>query len=370
MENSNKELTFFKHSFKTLEWFEDQLILLDQRKLPNVEEYVICKSCDDVVDAISNMVVRGAPAIGCAAAFGYVLGAQEVFRYLTKKDRKKLSDDELFKLYVKKIEVLKEKLFRSRPTAINLGWALQRMHEISEKNYQQDLSSLINSLIQEASLIMKEDIETNKKIGETGKGLIDNYSSILTYCNAGALATAGYGTALGVIRSAFLSGKKIKVFASETRPFLQGARLTTWELLKDQIPVTLITDSMCGYLMSKNKIDIIVVGADRVTANGDVINKIGTYTLSVLAKENNVPFYVACPWTTIDLNTPEGKDVEIEERSLLEVTGYKSEIWAPEGIDVFNPAFDITPFANVTGLITEKGIIEPLNSDGLIKLKC
>ncbi len=358
-----------KKNFQTLSWTGSELVLLDQRKLPNIEKYVTCHTSHEVANAIKNMVVRGAPAIGCAAAFGYVLGAQEVVKLIKNNFPKDLSFDESLKIFSEKIEEVKANLFMSRPTAINLGWALDKMQSVLNLS-KLDLSTLLDQLTEEACLILNNDIRTNKKIGEVGKVIIKENFNILTYCNAGALATAGYGTALGVIRAAFFSGINLKVFSSETRPFLQGARLTTWELMKDQIPVTLITDNMCGYLMKENKIDVIIVGADRVTANGDVINKIGTYMLSVLAKENKVPFYVACPWSTIDLNTLQGDEVKIEERNESEVSGYNSEVWVPKGVEIFNPAFDVTPFSHVTGLITERGLISPLNFDNLAKLSC
>ena len=368
MEN-RKDSFSQKKSFETLSWTGKELLLLDQRKLPNIENYVICKTSNDVANAISNMVVRGAPAIGCAAAFGYVLGAQEIVNFITKNLNKDSKADEWLKIFNEKIKEVKFNLYMSRPTAVNLGWALDKMHSVFNTS-KFDFSKLLDDLTQKACLILDDDIKTNKKIGEIGKGVIKQNANILTYCNAGALATAGYGTALGVIRAAFFSGNRIKVYSSETRPFLQGARLTTWELMKDQIPVTLITDNMCGYLMKDNKIDVIIVGADRVTANGDVINKIGTYMLSVLAKENKIPFYVACPWSTIDLNTMKGDEVKIEERSESEVTGYNSEIWTPKGVKIYNPAFDVTPFSHVTGLITERGLISPLNFENLAKLSC
>jgi methylthioribose-1-phosphate isomerase len=298
-----------------IRWRGDHLELLDQRALPEKTVYVSCRSAAEVAQAIRDMVVRGAPAIGCAAAFGVALskGSAESFEVLAK----------------------------SRPTAVNLFWALERMKKAKD-------------LAAEAIAIYEEDIAANRAMGELGAALIPDRARVMTHCNAGALATAGYGTALGVIRSS--KGKNISVIASETRPYLQGARLTAWELVQEGIPCTLITDSMAGHLMSTGEVDVIVVGADRIAANGDVANKIGTYTLAVLAKRHGIPFYVAAPLSTFDPATPDGSYIPIEERAAAEVTGYRGTRWAPEGVSVRNPAFDVTPAELISAIICEKGI--------------
>ncbi len=303
-----------------LRWKGDRLELLDQRLLPGRTEYVACRSADEVAQAIRDMVVRGAPAIGCAAAFGVVLskGSPEAFEVLAK----------------------------SRPTAVNLFWALERMK--AARDAGKDLEA-------EARAIHAEDLAANRAMGDLGAALIPEGARVMTHCNAGALATAGYGTALGVIRSA--RDKKISVIANETRPYLQGARLTAYELVREGIPCTLITDSMAGHLMSRGEVDVVVVGADRIAANGDVANKIGTYALAVLAKRHGVPFYVAAPLSTFDPAIPDGAHIPIEERPGAEVTGYRDTRWAPEGVAVRNPAFDVTPAELVTGIICEKGVV-------------
>ena len=299
-----------------IRWKGDRLELLDQRLLPQKTAYVTCRSAGEVAQAIRDMVVRGAPAIGCAAAFGVVLsnGSPESYEVLAK----------------------------SRPTAVNLFWALERMKKAK------DLES-------EARAIFDEDLAANRAMGSRGANLIPERARVMTHCNTGALATAGFGTALGVIRSA--KDKNISVIANETRPYLQGARLTAWELVQEGIPCTLITDSMAGHLMSKGEVDVIVVGADRIAANGDVANKIGTYTLAVLAKRHGIPFYVAAPLSTFDASIPDGSHISIEERPAAEVTGYGETRWAPEGVAVRNPAFDVTPAELITGIICEKGVV-------------
>ena len=301
-----------------IRWRGDRLELLDQRLLPEQAVYVTCRSAADVAAAIRDMVVRGAPAIGCAAAFGVVLskGSPESFEVLAK----------------------------SRPTAVNLFWALERMKKA------QDLEA-------EAIAIYEEDLAANRAIGRLGAELIRERSRVMTHCNTGALATAGYGTALGVIRAS--KGKNISVIANETRPYLQGARLTAWELVQEGIPCTLITDSMAGHLMSKGEVDVVIVGADRVAVGGDVANKIGTYPLAVLAKRHGIPFYVAAPLSTFDPKIADGSQIPIEERPAAEVTGYRGTRWAPEGVSVRNPAFDVTPAELVTAIISEKGIATP-----------
>ena len=299
-----------------IRWKGDRLELLDQRLLPDKTVYMTCRSAEEVANAIKDMVVRGAPAIGCAAAFGVVLGK---------------GNDKAY-----------EVLAKSRPTAVNLFWALERMKKAKD-------------LEKEALAIYEEDLAANREIGRLGAGLIRERARVMTHCNTGALATAGYGTALGVIRSS--KDKGISVIANETRPYLQGARLTAWELVQEGIPCTLITDSMAGHLMSKGEVDVVVVGADRIAANGDVVNKIGTYALAVLAKRHGIPFYVAAPLSTFDLKIPDGSHIQIEERPAEEVTGYRGTRWAPEGVGVRNPAFDVTPAELVTGIICEKGIV-------------
>ena len=312
---------------ETLRWTGDTLRLLDQRALPESIEYVACRSAADTAQAIRDMVVRGAPAIGCAAAFGIALEAKRTAN----------------------LEPAFEALAKSRPTAVNLFWALARM--------RQALAQDPSSLEREAIAIFEEDLAVNRAIGAHGAALVPDRARIMTHCNAGALATAGHGTALGVVRSARDQGKAVSVVANETRPLLQGARLTAWEMVQERIPVTLVTDSMAGFLMSRGEIDLLIVGADRVAANGDVANKIGTYTLAVLASRHGLPFYVAAPLSSFDLDTAEGASIPIEERPADEVTGYRGSRWAPDGATVRNPAFDVTPAELVTALITERGVL-------------
>jgi methylthioribose-1-phosphate isomerase len=300
-----------------IRWHGDRLELLDQRLLPDQTVYVTCRTADEVAAAIRDMVVRGAPAIGCAAAFGVVLSGGSSSAYAV--------------------------LAKSRPTAVNLFWALERMKKAKD-------------LKAEAEAIFAEDLAANRAMGELGAALIPKKARVMTHCNTGALATAGHGTALGVIRSS--KHKNISVIANETRPYLQGARLTAYELMQEGIPVTLITDNMAGHLMSKGEVDVIVVGADRIAANGDTANKIGTYALAVLAKRHGIPFYVAAPLSTFDPKIRDGSKIPIEERPADEVTGYRDRRWAPEGVAVRNPAFDVTPAALITGIITERGIVK------------
>ena len=326
-------------SFKTIDWVQNKVVMIDQLKLPNEELYQEYTSYTEVADAIKTMVIRGAPAIGIAAAMGIALGSLEA----DSPDKKSFFED---------LEKVCSLLASTRPTAVNLFWAIERMKKTINQNRDREIPEIREILIEEAKKILDEDIETCKKIGENGSQLIKENSVVLTHCNAGGLATGGYGTALGVIRKAHEKGKNIKVISSETRPFLQGSRLTAWELKKDGIPVTLVTDNMVGYLMSRGMIDSVVVGADRVASNGDVANKIGTYSVSVLAKHHNIPFYVAAPTSTIDLNCPTGNDIPIEQRDKYEVTHIGNNKIAAE-VDVFNPAFDITPSSNVDSIITE-----------------
>ncbi|HKY00997.1 MAG TPA: S-methyl-5-thioribose-1-phosphate isomerase [Burkholderiales bacterium] len=325
---------------EALRWSEDQLCLLDQRALPQEIRYIDCRSAAEVADAIRDMVVRGAPAIGCAAAYGI---AMEAARNPTGLDAAFL------------------RLAASRPTAVNLDWALARMRRLLPTHGDVDAAALLR----EAQAIHAEDIRINRAIGSHGAARVPQGACIMTHCNAGALATAGHGTALGVIRSARDVGKNVRVYANETRPYLQGARLTAWELMQENIPVTLVTDNMAGHLMQRGQIDWIVVGADRVAANGDVANKIGTYTLAVLAERHRIPFYVAVPRSTFDMRLSDGSQIPIEERSGAEVTGYGGLQWAPEGVRVEYPAFDVTPHELITGLITEDGIIDHPDTEKL-----
>jgi len=336
-----------------MEWVNGTLHLLDQTKLPSSEEIFICKTVDDVCESIRKMVVRGAPAIGCAAAFGYVLGVRDLVKEL---DVENMSPDSCSSLVTKGRERIYYSLLKTRPTAVNLEWALKQMQSLDCKEHE-SMGSYVNAIESKAIYLLQEDINTNLKIGEIGADFLGQCRSVLTHCNAGGLATGGYGTALGVIRSIKSRLGNINVFATETRPLLQGARLTAWELTKDDIQVTLITDSMCGALMQTREIDAVIVGADRITTNGDVVNKIGTYTVSVLAKENSIPFYVAAPWSTVDLGTRSGRDVEIEQRNVNEVRGFGDNVWVQENLNIFNPAFDVTPVEYVSAVITERGVI-------------
>jgi len=341
-------------NIETLRWNKDCLEMIDQRILPTEFKYVSCATANQVANGIRDMVIRGAPAIGCAAAYGMALAALN----LQDTDRNKFS---------KGMEAAFVVLAQSRPTAVNLFWAIDRMRNKINKS-QGSLKEIASILLDEAHEIKREDIETNRKIGGNGAALLADGARVLTHCNAGALATAGHGTALGVFRSAVEAGKKISVIADETRPFLQGARLTAWEMVQENIPVTLIADNMSGHLMSHGEIDAVVVGTDRVASNGDVANKIGTYMVAVLAKRHNIPFYVACPLSTIDRSIASGKDIPIEERPVEEVTGYLDCQWAAKGVKVRNPAFDVTPVELVTGLITEKGVVLNPNKDKIENL--
>jgi len=329
---------------RTIEWKEGNVFLIDQRKLPLKFEIINCSSYQEVAESIKKMKIRGAPVIGVAAAFGMALAA-----YSSKAEN--------YVRFIKDMEKAKNCLARTRPTAVNLFWALDRIMKLIMTKRDIDLLKLKDLILQEAKNIEQEDIEINKTMGRYGSSLIKDGDSILTHCNAGALATVAYGTALGVIRTAFEEGKKIHIYVDETRPVLQGARLTAWELMQDKIPFTLITDNMAGVLMSKNKVNLVIVGADRIALNGDVVNKIGTYSLSVLARENAVPFYIAAPLSTIDTSLKSGEEIPIEERDPNEVTHILGKQIAPTGVKVFNPAFDLTPNNYVEAIITEKGII-------------
>jgi methylthioribose-1-phosphate isomerase len=328
---------------KTIEWKNDRVILLDQRRLPQQEVYRVCRDDQEVAEAIRNMTIRGAPAIGVAAAMGVALGALRAPE----------------KTFDRQFERMLLTLRRTRPTAVNLFWALQRMRAVYSACRSQGVEKVRRALKEEAQKIYQEDIAANKQLGKHGARLLGGAKRIMTHCNAGALATAGYGTALGVLRALKESGKQFEVYVNETRPFLQGARLTAWELKKEKISAVLITDSMAGYLMQKGKIDAVVVGCDRVAANGDVANKIGTYTIAVLAKRHNIPFYVAGPTSSIDLNCASGGEIPIEQRDPKEVSHIFGKPLAPKGMKVLNPAFDVTSHDLVTAIITEKGVIHP-----------
>lgn len=345
-------------SVQTLRWEVDHLKMIDQRILPKEFIYLKYQTAMDVAEGIRTMVVRGAPAIGCAAAFGVALDAMR----LVAKDA---SDFNLG------MHQAFEVLAASRPTAINLFWALKRMRSIFDASVNKPQSEIAEILLKEAQLITNEDIQINKAMGEFGQKLLANGARVLTHCNAGALATAGHGTALGVIRSAVAAGKKISVVADETRPFLQGARLTAWEMVQENIPTTLISDGMSGHLMATGCIDAVVVGTDRVALNGDVANKIGTYMVAVLAHRHKIPFYVACPLSTIDVTIASGLEIPIEERDPAEVLGFNGIRTAANGVTVRNPSFDVTPAELVTALITEKGVVTSPNKEKILDLfKC
>ncbi len=328
---------------KTIEWKKNRVIVLDQRLLPNRELYHVYRGYSEVARAIKDMVIRGAPAIGVAAAMGCALGA-----LMVKEKNFDREIERIFGIFAK-----------TRPTAVNLFWALERMRNVYTESRSQGIEVVKRLLKEEAQKIYAEDVAANKLLGKVGAKLLKNASRIMTHCNAGALATAGYGTALGVIRALKESGKSLEVFVNETRPFFQGARLTTWELKKDRIPVTLLTDNMAGSVMQQGKIDAVVVGCDRVAMNGDVANKIGTYGVAVLAHRHRIPFYVACPISTIDLKCPSGSGIPIEERDSKEVTCIFGHRIVPRGVRVLNPAFDVTQQELISAIITEKGVISP-----------
>lgn len=328
---------------KGLEWTPEGVRLIDQTKLPTEEVYVTCRNYGEVAKAIREMIVRGAPAIGVSAAMGIALGMRQ----------SKATDEQSLRA---EFDQIARTMAETRPTAVNLFWSIRRMKETFEATVGQGIEKLNAALLREAQQMFLEDVAANQIMGRYGATLLPSSGGVLTHCNAGALATCGYGTALGVIRAAVESGKKIHVFADETRPFLQGARLTAWELMKDGIQTTVIADNMAGAMMKQGKIKAVVVGADRIAANGDVANKIGTYTVAVLAKEHEIPFYVAAPWSTIDLNTLSGDEIPIEQRSPKEITHHGGKQLAPDGVLVENPAFDVTPARYVTAIITERGI--------------
>lgn len=343
---------------KTLKFEDGVLKLLDQRILPLETKYYEATNYKEICEAIKKMVVRGAPAIGATGAYGYYLAVKE-----------NISADNV--IFLDEIETAKEELLATRPTAVNLSWGIKRMEKVLKEALAKDIheSEIAEKLLTEANQIAKEDIETNKKLGQNGNTLIEQDDKILTHCNAGALATVGYGTALGVIRAAHDAGKNIKVYMDETRPRLQGASLTAFEMLEEEIPSTLIVDSTAATLMKKQVIDKVVVGADRIAKNGDTANKIGTFMLSVLAKEYNIPFYIAAPISTVDFDIENGEEIEIEIRDDKEVTEIRSVRIAPEGVDVYNPAFDVTPAENITAIITEQGVIKPPFTENLKKAR-
>lgn len=340
----------------TIEFKDNKLYLVDQRKLPTVSEMFECKTYKDVDFAIEDMVVRGAPAIGATAAYGVVLAANEF-----KADSKEV--------FFNKMDKALEALNNSRPTAVNLMWAIKKMRDVINENKNLEINDICKKIREEADIIYREDIETNKAMAKHGNSIVPEGATILTHCNTGALATAGYGTALGVIREAHYSNKGIFVYADETRPRLQGGRLTAWELLQEKIPSKLIVDSVAATLIRDKKIDLILVGADRIALNGDSANKIGTFMLSVVAKTYGIPFYIVAPTSTIDFDIETGDEIDIEERSSKEVTHVGGVRTAPEGVDVYNPAFDVTPKENITGIITEKGIIKAPFKENILKLK-
>jgi len=330
----------------TIKWSGRKVIMIDQRKIPSKEEWFSCRGYKDVIRAIRKMVIRGAPAIGIAAAMGLALGAESIRAKSYERFRKtfkQMADD----------------MLKARPTAVNLRWSVERMCLLVDSMIDEPVDMIKNRLRQESQRIFEEDIDVNRRIGQHGQKLIKNNAVILTHCNAGALATGGYGTALGVIRAAHEEEKNISVIADETRPWLQGLRLTSYELMKDRIPVKVIADNAAGWLMRQAGIDLVLTGADRIAANGDVANKIGTYQVAVLARENGIPFYVAAPLSTIDKRIKNGDMIPVEHRDSKEISHFKSRRVGPKGVKTLNPAFDITPAKYVTAIITEKGIIRP-----------
>jgi methylthioribose-1-phosphate isomerase len=330
--------------FKTIEWKKDRVRLLDQRKLPNEVCYLDCCDSSAVARAICSMAVRGAPAIGVSAAMGIALAAKKLVGHRPP-------------IFRRKMERVCREMRETRPTAVNLFWAVDRMKKVLDQWSFLEVEAIAERLKEEALRICREDVEINRRIGEKGKVLIREGAGVLTHCNAGALATAGYGTAVGVIQAAWDDGKRFHVFADETRPLLQGARLTAWELVQAGIPVTVLTDNMAGWLMKKGKVSLVVVGADRIAPNGDTANKIGTYGLAILAKWHRVPFYVAAPTSTLDLSLDSGEDIPIEERTPDEVTHFQGKRVTAKGVRAFNPAFDVTPHTLIEAIITEKGVL-------------
>jgi methylthioribose-1-phosphate isomerase len=337
---------------ETIQWTEAGVVMIDQTRLPFEEAYVTCRTYEEVADAIRGMVIRGAPAIGVAAAMGVALGVLHASE--RQLDRE--------------METICDALAATRPTAVNLFWAIERMKRLYASLRGQPIGEIRRRMVEEALAVREEDIAINRAIGRNGAALVPDHKTVLTHCNAGALATAGYGTALGVVRAAIESGKQVDVFADETRPFLQGARLTVWELQHDGIPATLITDNMAGHFLKSGRIGCVVVGADRIAANGDVANKIGTYSVAVLARENGVPFFVAAPISTLDLTLASGGQIPIEQRAVSEVTHVFGTPVAPPGTAVENPAFDVTPSRYVNAIVTERGVARAPYEESLRKL--
>lgn len=337
----------FESNIHPIEWTGSCVRLVDQTKIPYEYATVDVKTWQEIAVAIKDMIVRGAPAIGVSGAFGVALAGREFLDSKNNED------------YLQRLELMGEYMKSVRPTAVNLMWAVDRQVKLAKSLEHLSVAEIAAKLEENAVAIMNEDIELCKRIGEHGAAIITKGATILTHCNAGALATAGYGTALGVIRSAFARDNTIKVFADETRPRQQGARLTAWELVQDKIPVTLITDGMCGYFMKQRMIDVVVVGADRIALNGDAANKIGTYTVAIAAKAHNIPFYVAAPYSTIDATMEKGDEIPVEERNREEITHINGAPICPDGVNIINPAFDITPAEYITGIITETGIYKP-----------
>ncbi len=345
----------FESKIKTIEWVDNKSRMIDQTILPYEFKTVDISTAEEMYFAIKDMIVRGAPAIGIAGAHGVSLAAIELSKNETDKNN-----------FLKKLQEKADYLKSSRPTAVNLMWAVDKQMKLA-KEIDGSIETITNALIENGVKLENEDIEINKKMGDYGAEVVPKGATILTHCNAGALATVGYGTALGVIRSAYAKDPTIKVFADETRPRQQGARLTTWELTQDGIPTTLITDGMCSYFMSKGMIQMVVVGADRIAANGDTANKIGTYTVAIAAKYHNVPFYIAAPLSTIDTSIKSGKEIPIEERSHEEVTHINGDWVCAKDVNIINPGFDVTPHELITGIITEKGILRPNYTESIAK---
>ena len=339
----------------TIEWRGNTVRMIDQRKLPGRVEWIVCRSSSDTIRAIRTMVIRGAPAIGVAAAMGLALGARAIRTHSYPIFRERFRD-------------LTLKMADARPTAVNLRWAVERMSQLVDRMEGRSVEDIKAALREESEGILEEDIDINRRMGRHGRKLVPKGATILTHCNAGSLATGGYGTALGVVRAAHEAGKKVAVVADETRPWLQGLRLTAFEMMKEGVPITVIADSAAGSMMHQGKIDLVVTGADRIAANGDVANKIGTYQVAVLARENKVPFYVAAPLSTVDLGLTRGEMIPIEERPPEEISRLGQRRLGPKNVKIYNPAFDITPARYVTAIITEKGIIRPPYKTGLKNL--
>jgi methylthioribose-1-phosphate isomerase len=330
----------------TIKWEGDRVYLIDQRKLPQTKEWLVCRTIDDVITAIRDMAIRGAPAIGIAAGMGLALGSQSVN-----------TDD--YTTFRREFLEMTRRMKSTRPTASNVGWAVERMAKIVDEMRNHEVSAIKEAVRRESESMLKRDIEANRNIGQNGMRLVPDKANILTHCNAGALATGGYGTALGIIRAAFEAGKQIHVYVDETRPLLQGMRLTAFELMEDGIPVTVIVDCAAGYLMKKKRIDLVITGADRIALNGDTANKIGTYQLAVLAKENEIPFYVAAPVSSFDPKLENGDRIPIEERGHEEVLLFAGQQIGPDHLRAYNPAFDVTPCKYISAIITEKGVVTP-----------